>query len=60
MAKKIVAHSKNFEKVKRFYDSGLWSIQRVYNAVSNPDGNPWITAAEYEEITGEKYVAAEV
>lgn len=60
MAKKSVAHSKNFDKVKRFFDSGLWSVQRVYNAVSNPAGNPWITEAEYEEITGEKYAAAEV
>ena len=56
MAKtKAAVHSKNFEKVKKFYDSGLWSRQRVYDAVSNPAGNPWITAAEYEEIAGEAY-----
>lgn len=48
-------HSKNFEKVKKFYDSGLWSIQRVRNAVENPASGSWITPEEYEEITGEKY-----
>lgn len=48
-------HSKNFSKVKRFYDSGLWSQQKVYNAVSNPASSPWITAEEYEEITGDAY-----
>lgn len=48
-------HSKNFEKVKRFYDKGLWSKERVYDAVTNPEGNAWITPEEYEEITGEKY-----
>lgn len=45
-------HSKNFEKVKSYYDAGLWSKERVRNAVGK-----WITAAEYEEITGEPYVA---
>lgn len=53
MAKKT--HSKNFDKVKRFYDSGLWSKKRVYDAVSNPTSAPWITQAEYKEITGETY-----
>ena len=43
-------HSKNFEKVKKYYDDGIWSKARVYNAVGK-----WITAAEYEEITGEPY-----
>ena len=42
-------HSKNFEKVKKFFDKGLWSKQRVYNAVSNPTSGPWITEAEYQE-----------
>lgn len=49
-------HSKNFEKVKKYYDAGLWNKQRVYNAVANPTSNPWITAMEYEEITGEEYI----
>ena len=48
-------HSKNFATEKKFFDNGLWSQQRVYNAVSNPASSPWITAEEYEEITGEAY-----
>lgn len=48
-------HSKNFEKVKKFFVNGLWSRQKVYNAVSNPASSPWITAEEYQEITGEAY-----
>lgn len=43
--------SKNFEKVKNYYDRGLWNKTRVYNAVGK-----WITAEEYELITGEPYV----
>ena len=50
MAKKKNEHSKNYEKVKKYYDEGTWSITRVYNAVGK-----WITAEEYEEITGEPY-----
>ena len=42
--------SKNFEKVKYYYDHGNWSIERVHNAVGK-----WITPEEYEIITGEKY-----
>lgn len=57
MAKKT--YSKNFEKVKKFYDSGLWSKKRVYDAVSNPASSPWITEAEYKEITDEKYTVEE-
>ena len=48
--KKAVEHSKNFEKVKKYYDEGVWDIHRVYNAVGR-----WITAEEYKEITGEDY-----
>lgn len=48
-------HSKNFQKVKNYYDSGLWDIKRVFNAVTNPKSGPWITAEEYEEITGKAY-----
>ena len=40
-------HSKNFEKVKGYYHRGMWSLQRVANAVGK-----WITAEEFEEITG--------
>ena len=42
--------SKHYEKVKGYYDKKLWSKTRVYNAVGK-----WITAGEYEEITGETY-----
>ena len=44
--------SKHFEQVKRYYDKGLWSIERVRNAVVKG----WITAEEYKIITGEEYV----
>lgn len=43
-------HSKNFAKVKRFYLQKLWNIEKVQAAVGK-----WITADEYEEITGEAY-----
>lgn len=44
--------SKNFELIKGYYDSGLWTKQRVYNVVGKPTG---ITAEEYKLITGEDY-----
>lgn len=44
-------HSKNFEKVKHYYNEGYWKQFMVYNVVAKG----WITPAEYEEITGEKY-----
>lgn len=40
-------HSAKFEKVKTYYDRGLWNETRVANAVSKA----WITPEEYEEIT---------
>lgn len=46
-------HSKNFAKVKGYYDAGLWNKARVRNAVFK-----WITPNEYEEITGEPYEEA--
>lgn len=46
--------SKNYEKVKRFYDASLWTIGMVKNAVDR-----WITAAEYQEITGKEYESKE-
>lgn len=39
-----------YDMVKDYYDRRLWSKQRVYNAVGK-----WITAEQYEEITGEPY-----
>ena len=46
-----VEHSPKFELVKSYYDAGLWKKKAVRNAVVKG----WITAAEYEEITGEIY-----
>ena len=46
-------HSAKFEKVKGYYDNGFWSKAKVHNAVVKG----WITAEEYEEITGEPYKA---
>lgn len=46
-----MSKSKNFDKVKRFYDGGFWSIDRVRNSVVKG----WITAEEFREITGEVY-----
>lgn len=43
--------SSKFEKVQSYYDRGLWGIFRVRNAVVKG----WITAEEFEIITGEKY-----
>lgn len=40
-----------FEKVKIYYDNGLWGIDRVRNAVVKN----WITAEEFEIITGIPY-----
>ena len=41
-----------FDRVKMYYDKGLWSKERVYNVVGKV-----ITAEEYEEITGQEYIA---
>ena len=47
--------SGNFEKVKKYYSEWkTWSKKQVADAVGK-----WITAEEYEEITGEEYVAPE-
>jgi len=40
-----------FDRVKYYYEEGLWSIERVRNVVGKV-----LTAEEYEEITGEVYV----
>ena len=37
--------SPKFELVKGYYDAGLWSAERVYNAIGK-----WITYEEYEQI----------
>ena len=46
--------SKHFKKVKGYYDSGLWSIERVRNAVIKG----WSTGEEYRIITGENFNTA--
>lgn len=46
--------SPKFNKVKRYYDQGLWNITMVRNAVVKN----WITAGEFEQITGEPYETA--
>ena len=48
--KQIDECGENFEKVKNYYDNGIWNEARVYNAVGK-----WITAEEYKEITKEDY-----
>ena len=45
-------HSKNYEKVKKYYDRDQWSLRMVWKAV-----NKWITVDEYKEITGYDYDA---
>lgn len=39
-----------FDKVKEFYEAGLWSLEMVRNSVSR-----WISEKEYKAITGQKY-----
>ncbi len=39
------------EKVKKYYELGLWTLARVRNAVEKGA----LTAEEYEAITGKKY-----
>lgn len=40
-------HSKNYDKVKTYYERGMWSEDRVRVAVGK-----WITAEECAEIIG--------
>lgn len=42
--------SKNYDKVKSYYDKGLWALEQVRQAVVHK----WITKDEFVEITGEK------
>ena len=44
-------HSAMFESIRDWYTDGFWNKKMVYNAVKKKK----ITAAEYEEITGEAY-----
>lgn len=44
--------SANYEKVKDYYEKGLWSLDRVKKAVDR-----WITPEEFKQITGIEYAA---
>lgn len=46
-----MSHSSSYEKVFRYYTTGLWVKQQVRHAVIKG----WITNEEYEDITGDKY-----
>ena len=43
--------SAKYEEVKKYYNMGMWSEKKVRNAVVKG----WITAEEFELITGKKY-----
>lgn len=43
--------SKNYNKVKEYYDKSLWTIGMLKNAVIKT----WITAEEFKTITGQTY-----
>lgn len=38
-----------FDKIKEYYTTGLWSLDRVWNVVGKDKG---ITEEQYNEITG--------
>lgn len=44
-------HSKNYDKVKRWYTLRMWNEVRVRNAVKMG----WITEEEFKEITDKDY-----
>lgn len=41
-----------FDKIKKYYESKLWDINRVWNVVGKA-----LTEEEYKEITGFEYPA---
>ena len=43
--------SKNYDKIKSYYDNGLWDETRVYNMV----GKGVLTKEEYQQIVGKDY-----
>ncbi len=45
--------SKNFEKIKSYYEKDLWTITMVYNVVNKKNG---ITPQEYKIITGQDFI----
>ena len=42
-----------FQKVQSYYDRGFWTVSMVKNAVVKG----WITAEEFQIITGQPYEA---
>lgn len=44
-------HSPKYEKVKEYFNKGLWNEEMVRNAVVKG----WITEEEYAEIVGKNY-----
>lgn len=46
-----MSYSKNYQKVKTFFNMNVWSEERVRNAVVKK----WITEEEFKEITGISY-----
>ena len=44
-------HSPKYEKVKVYFDKGLWNEEMVRNAVNKG----WITEEEFTEITNKPY-----
>ena len=40
-----------YDKVKNYYERGLWNVDRVRNAVVKG----WITEQEFMQITGQEY-----
>ena len=47
-------HSKKYDMIKTFYMRKMWDEKKVRNAVVKG----WITADEFEEITGIEYSSA--
>ena len=48
--------SKMYEKIKEYYDTGLWSVERVKNMVIKGI----ITEEEYASIVGNEYEEAKL
>ena len=48
----MITMSKYYNLVKKNYDNGFWSIDKVRDAVVKG----WITPEEFYDITGEVYV----
>ena len=40
-----------FEKVKKYYENGYWTLEMIRNAVIKN----WITVEQFKEITGQDY-----